>query len=230
MLDMDLLFQLVFHLFFFFFNMFLDQHIKNQALSSLSTDPEWLLLNGLWSELRADPLRSTMSRWQQAGLNPERIPLLCAKSLQTVYKDYWEYKNQVKDTFTPPQPAGRWEWKSKALRSQEELNEFQGILKQTVHLCMSVWEDQAIMWTFAATVHCLLAAALLSASCLQLLMATEDDVTPRISFPYSKSKWLPVHTLLFSCDNCEHTWNLVFWQFFKKTDHSSTFPKSKNKF
>lgn len=44
------------------------------------------------------------------------------------------------------------------------------------------------MWTLAVTVHCLLAAAVLMASCLQSLMATEDDVTPRISFPYSKSK------------------------------------------
>lgn len=44
------------------------------------------------------------------------------------------------------------------------------------------------MWTLAATVHCLLAAALLLTCCLQSLMATEDDVTPRISFPYSKSK------------------------------------------
>ncbi|XP_051235199.1 semaphorin-4B [Dicentrarchus labrax] len=41
------------------------------------------------------------------------------------------------------------------------------------------------MWTLAATVHYLLAAALLLASCLQSLMATEDDVTPRISFPYN---------------------------------------------
>lgn len=55
---------------------------------------------------------------------------------------------------------------------------------------MSVWEDRATMWTLAATVHRLLAAALLLASGLQSLTATEDDVTPRISFPYSKSKWL----------------------------------------
>ncbi|KAL7405552.1 hypothetical protein ABVT39_002991 [Epinephelus coioides] len=41
------------------------------------------------------------------------------------------------------------------------------------------------MWTFTATVHCLLAAALLLACCLQSLVATEDDVTPRISFPYN---------------------------------------------
>uniref|UniRef100_UPI0037E979FB semaphorin-4B-like n=1 Tax=Semicossyphus pulcher TaxID=241346 RepID=UPI0037E979FB len=41
------------------------------------------------------------------------------------------------------------------------------------------------MWTLAATVHCLLAAALLLAICLQSLTATEDDVTPRISFPYN---------------------------------------------
>ncbi|KAK5935013.1 semaphorin-4B-like [Pseudochaenichthys georgianus] len=41
------------------------------------------------------------------------------------------------------------------------------------------------MWTLAATVHCLLAAAMLLASCLQSLMATEDDVTPRISFSYN---------------------------------------------
>ncbi|XP_044196971.1 semaphorin-4B-like [Thunnus albacares] len=41
------------------------------------------------------------------------------------------------------------------------------------------------MWTFAAIVHGLLAAALLLASCLQSVMATEDDVTPRISFPYN---------------------------------------------
>ncbi|KAM3876589.1 semaphorin-4B-like [Diretmus argenteus] len=39
------------------------------------------------------------------------------------------------------------------------------------------------MWTLA--VHCLLAAALLLASCIQSVMATEDDVTPRISFPYN---------------------------------------------
>lgn len=42
------------------------------------------------------------------------------------------------------------------------------------------------MWTLPTTVHSLLAAALLLGSCLQSLMATEDDVTPRISFPYSK--------------------------------------------
>ncbi|XP_075906929.1 semaphorin-4B-like isoform X2 [Nelusetta ayraudi] len=41
------------------------------------------------------------------------------------------------------------------------------------------------MWTFAATVRCLVAAALLMASCLQSLTATEEDVTPRISFPYN---------------------------------------------
>ncbi|TNN50229.1 Semaphorin-4B [Liparis tanakae] len=41
------------------------------------------------------------------------------------------------------------------------------------------------MWTLAATVHRLLAAALLLAACLQSLTATEDDVTPRISFPYN---------------------------------------------
>ncbi|XP_071344844.1 semaphorin-4B [Trachinotus anak] len=41
------------------------------------------------------------------------------------------------------------------------------------------------MWTLAVTVHCLLAAALLLASCLQSVIATEDDVTPRISFPYN---------------------------------------------
>lgn len=41
------------------------------------------------------------------------------------------------------------------------------------------------MWTLAATVHCLLAAVLLLASCLQSLTASEDDVTPRISFPYN---------------------------------------------
>ncbi|XP_034730423.1 semaphorin-4B-like [Etheostoma cragini] len=41
------------------------------------------------------------------------------------------------------------------------------------------------MWTLAATVHCLLAAALLLASCFKSLMATEDDVTPRISFSYN---------------------------------------------
>ncbi|KAE8297300.1 Semaphorin-4B Semaphorin-C [Larimichthys crocea] len=41
------------------------------------------------------------------------------------------------------------------------------------------------MWTLPTTVHSLLAAALLLGSCLQSLMATEDDVTPRISFPYN---------------------------------------------
>ncbi|KAM7406365.1 hypothetical protein PAMP_000745 [Pampus punctatissimus] len=41
------------------------------------------------------------------------------------------------------------------------------------------------MWTFVAIVHCLLAAALLLASCLQSVMTTEDDVTARISFPYN---------------------------------------------
>ncbi|XP_035538443.1 semaphorin-4B [Morone saxatilis] len=41
------------------------------------------------------------------------------------------------------------------------------------------------MWTLATTVHYLLAAALLLACCLQSLLATEDDVTPRISFPYN---------------------------------------------
>lgn len=65
--------------------------------------------------------------------------------------------------------------------------------KQTVLLCTTVWEDQATMWTLAATVHSLLAAALLLACCLQSLMATEDDVTPRISFPYSKSKIITWH-------------------------------------
>lgn len=47
------------------------------------------------------------------------------------------------------------------------------------------------MWTSARMVSCLLAAALLAGSCLQVLQATEDDVTPRISFPYSKSKSFP---------------------------------------
>lgn len=47
------------------------------------------------------------------------------------------------------------------------------------------------MWTSATMVSCLLAAALLAGSCLQVLLATEDDVTPRISFPYSKSKSFP---------------------------------------
>lgn len=42
------------------------------------------------------------------------------------------------------------------------------------------------MWTLAVMVHCLLAAALLLACCLQLVIATEDDVTPRISFPFRK--------------------------------------------
>ncbi|XP_069030251.1 semaphorin-4B [Embiotoca jacksoni] len=41
------------------------------------------------------------------------------------------------------------------------------------------------MWTLAATVHRLLAAALLLASCIQSAIATEEDVTPRISFPYN---------------------------------------------
>ncbi|XP_041639266.1 semaphorin-4B [Cheilinus undulatus] len=41
------------------------------------------------------------------------------------------------------------------------------------------------MRTSASTIHCLLAAALLLVSCLQSLKATEDDVTPRISFPYN---------------------------------------------
>ncbi|KAM8893679.1 semaphorin-4B-like isoform 2-T5 [Spinachia spinachia] len=41
------------------------------------------------------------------------------------------------------------------------------------------------MCTLAASVHCLLAAALILAVCLQSLTATEDDVTPRISFSYN---------------------------------------------
>ncbi|XP_039979912.1 semaphorin-4B [Xiphias gladius] len=42
------------------------------------------------------------------------------------------------------------------------------------------------MWTSAVTIHCLLAAALLLAiGCLQSVMATDDDVTPRISFLYN---------------------------------------------
>ncbi|KAM9366849.1 semaphorin-4B-like [Symphorus nematophorus] len=41
------------------------------------------------------------------------------------------------------------------------------------------------MWTLTVTAHCLLAGVLLLACCLQSLMATEDDVTPRISFPYN---------------------------------------------
>ncbi|XP_029944283.1 semaphorin-4B [Salarias fasciatus] len=41
------------------------------------------------------------------------------------------------------------------------------------------------MWTLAVTVHRRLAAALLLVSCLQSVTATEDDVTPRISFPYN---------------------------------------------
>lgn len=47
------------------------------------------------------------------------------------------------------------------------------------------------MWTSATTLSCLLAAALLTGGCLQVLLATDDDVTPRISFPYSKSKSFP---------------------------------------
>lgn len=47
------------------------------------------------------------------------------------------------------------------------------------------------MWT---TLSSLLAAVLLMGSCLQLLLATEDDVTPRISFSYSKST---VRTICF---------------------------------
>lgn len=46
------------------------------------------------------------------------------------------------------------------------------------------------MWTSATTLSCLLAAALLTGGCLQVLLATED-VTPRVSFPYSKSKSFP---------------------------------------
>ncbi|XP_029984116.1 semaphorin-4B [Sphaeramia orbicularis] len=42
------------------------------------------------------------------------------------------------------------------------------------------------MWTLPAAVHCLLATALLLAGCcLHSVKATEDDVTPRISFPYN---------------------------------------------
>ncbi|XP_019935733.1 semaphorin-4B [Paralichthys olivaceus] len=41
------------------------------------------------------------------------------------------------------------------------------------------------MWTLAVTVHSLLAAVLLLAAYFQSGMATEDDVTPRISFPYN---------------------------------------------
>lgn len=59
--------------FFFFFLHVLGSDVKKQLLSLLSTDPKWLLLNGHWSELSADPLKSTMSRWQQAAFNPERI-------------------------------------------------------------------------------------------------------------------------------------------------------------
>lgn len=57
-----------------------------------------------------------------------------------------------------------------------------------LHLFSSVWEDQTTMWTSATTLSSLLAAALLMGGCLQVLIATEDDVTPRITFPYSKSK------------------------------------------
>lgn len=41
------------------------------------------------------------------------------------------------------------------------------------------------MWTLTGTVHCLPAAALLLASFLQSVIATEEDVIPRISFPYN---------------------------------------------
>ncbi|XP_005447638.1 semaphorin-4B [Oreochromis niloticus] len=41
------------------------------------------------------------------------------------------------------------------------------------------------MWRLTGTVHCLPAAALLLASFLQPVIATEEDVTPRISFPYN---------------------------------------------
>ncbi|XP_037345277.2 semaphorin-4B [Pungitius pungitius] len=44
------------------------------------------------------------------------------------------------------------------------------------------------MCTLAASVHCLLAAALILAICLQSLTATEDDVTPRISFSYNAAE------------------------------------------
>ncbi|TWW67323.1 semaphorin-4B-like [Takifugu flavidus] len=37
---------------------------------------------------------------------------------------------------------------------------------------------------------CLLAAAFLLGGCLQVLFATEDDVTPRISFPYNANERL----------------------------------------
>ncbi|CAG02364.1 unnamed protein product [Tetraodon nigroviridis] len=44
------------------------------------------------------------------------------------------------------------------------------------------------MWTSATTLSCLLAAALLTGGCLQVLLATED-VTPRVSFPYTCSRF-----------------------------------------
>lgn len=99
-------------------------------------NPQWLLLNGHWSELSADPSKSAMSGWKQAAFNPERIPRLCDKSLLTVCKDHREYRNQVKDTFTtrpaptPPLSLQEDENEKIKLSRVEELHENQGILKK----------------------------------------------------------------------------------------------------
>lgn len=130
--------------------------------------------------------------WRALWVDENKRPLIQKGflfSAITVCKDHWEYKTQVKDTFSPHQPVGRWEWENKP---REVLDEVQGILTR----CDLVWEDQTTMWTLAGTVHCLLAAALLSLSCLQSVTTTEDDVTPRISFPYSELKQSHEHFYL----------------------------------
>lgn len=65
----------------------------------LSADPERLLLNGHRLELGADDDK------KEAGNPVEDSSLFFAFSLLTAREDRWEYKNRVKDTFPPPQPA-----------------------------------------------------------------------------------------------------------------------------
>lgn len=74
-------------------------------------------------------------------------------------------------------------------------------------------EDPATMWTLALTVHSLLAAALLLASYFQSAMATEEDVTPRISFRHSKS--IPVTLLSGICKHRSKHDIQIWWQFQK---------------
>lgn len=64
----------------------------------LSADPERLLLNGHRLELGDE---------KEPG-NPaedSRLFFFFPVSLLTAREDRWEYRNQVKDTFPPPQPA-----------------------------------------------------------------------------------------------------------------------------